>query len=162
MIPGSNIGPCLPPCGFLRASNFTLFPGMCEFAGCLSRPVFSIDTIIVFGLTMRWNGLTISSPPTDCGGSSQYVITFPNSGLNRFAIDLVRAYSDGVWVSSTVIDLSHSNLNGTAPAPRSLRAAWGRCPAQQLTFPTSGGPRCATAHVATITIFDDGTFTLTP
>jgi len=159
-------GGCLPLCAWLRPTAFPptpLFPAQCDFNGCLSRPVLVITSLGAFSLTLRWLGVAISGNPADCGGSLPYVIPSDASAQPRFVLDPIRAHADGAWTSSTVIEIFHVNLNGTAPAPRTVRALWGQCADQRVTFPSSGaGPRCSTNPVATLTLFDDATFTLTP
>jgi hypothetical protein len=67
-------------------------------------------------------------------------------------------YRNGAWVSSTVIQVYADCGNG-GPQATTLRASmWPTTRTKSIS--TGGAPGCGSTLVGSVTIFDDGTFTL--
>lgn len=98
-----------------------------------------------------------------CGGSSSYITESVGASFWHFYIDVWKALADGAWSSSMAIAIQMGN---TAVPPSSsitairedgLANPSSATKAVTPTSPTS----CAMATLATLTVYDDGTFTLT-
>ncbi len=151
-------------CAYQVQTAGAAFTDICNYSSLMyGRPVFFVTSGGVYGATIEWNGAKYSTTPADCVNTSPYVHTFGGgSGNSRFAVDLVGAYAAGVWTSSTVINVYHRNLNGTAPVARSFGGRWGKCTETLVSKASSAaGVNCSTNLMATITVLDDGTFTVT-
>lgn len=98
-----------------------------------------------------------------CPGVDTY-ITNPNRG--QTLIDVWRAYGNGIWVSSVVIQVYASLAAGSQSADVSLSVRVditpnAACPNRGgfPVVPTIRGEVCPTRQIATVTVFDDGTYT---
>lgn len=100
-----------------------------------------------------------------CGGSDPYITTHTIYDDN-VDIDCWKALADGVWSSSFSFDV-YAGILLFAPA-RTLfvRPALASSPSlvtKAITVPVIAAATCASAgsKVATVTVFDDGTYTVT-
>lgn len=138
--------------------------------GLTSRPLFFIngyyDTFYhyyTYQGTIEWNGVAYSPDVADCGNTSTYIHNFwpfpVSNGI--FAIDLIGAYDAGAWTSSTTIKIR--DRSGVGVANPLLYAHWGNTAGQSITYANSiavGPFACPTNVMKTITVLDDGTFSV--
>ncbi len=127
---------------------------------------FSDNTILVSGISASWWTGTIDSDSI-CGNSSAYV-TVGGHGFATIRVNIWKALADGQWSSSTVITVYAYRFSSLSSTANDLRAGPDRTtpvnPARQTKVITpvafhSGLP-CPTDVVGTVTVNDDGTFTV--
>lgn len=104
-----------------------------------------------------WSG----SIGRNCAGSDPYV---SESGRDVF-IDVWKALADGVWSSSVVISIYADMVNNPTSLTDVIHAgpSTGSSPASASIsgyVPPGIGVTCSTTLRATLTVYDDGTFTL--
>lgn len=99
-----------------------------------------------------------------CGGSSSYVTVVHQS---RISVDVWQALKDGAWSSSTVLSVYGDAVN-TIPYPGNAtieaKPYTAAVPASQTiiaaNWPAGVGNVCVSTLRRTVTVYDDGTFTL--
>ena len=125
-----------------------------------------------------WSGYIGGS---NCGGSSIYV-TAPVTNPSTLDIDIWKALADGAWSSSIAISIYAKGRTGFTVPPYSATVYAGpedganvpRCTGGfDVTNPVyatlgitvtqlyTSGNSCTNSLVGTLTVYDDGTFTLT-
>ncbi len=152
-------------CSWSTACNFWRF-GSAVCPSLININNGGSDTNILISVDGGW----LSSKIGDfCSGTDSYV-SYNSLGTagDGFEIDIWKALADGVWSSSAVFNIYEhyvSGVNvGTTSGAIVVSPLSASSPSAQFTNPTINNRNpsnfCPTAHVGTLTINDDGTFTL--
>lgn len=148
-------------CSWNTSLTFWRFAGgVCP--GTLTIYTGGIDANYKLGISGAWITGTVGD---HCAGTDPY-LSIPGGTFGQVDIDVWKALADGLWTSSVVFNVKqhYAAAGGGTRAGSIVASPNGVTPSAQLLFPTindiNPGNVCPTTNVATVTVNDDGTFTL--
>jgi len=152
-------------CGFWRSNTLSqVCPDKLRVysSGYASSACSSLGRCMRFAVTGGWWSGYIGQ---FCAGSDPY-ITYHTEYDDNVNIDCWKALADGVWSSSFTFDVYVGILNFDPGRTLYVRPASATNPGlttKAMTVPVIAASTCASAgsNVATVTVYDDGTFTVT-
>jgi hypothetical protein len=103
--------------------------------------------------------------PVDCAANTTYVtIDEVSSIYHRAFVDVWKAYADGLWTSSTDIEVWALYTSGTGTISKTCSAIFGNCDTltKSVSVPRHDLPSSCAYYglMATVTVNEDGTHSL--
>lgn len=96
--------------------------------------------------------------PASCPGSDTYVTCLNNA---QIGVDVWKALADGIWSSSCVFSFYGHDGGSVSAGTAYAKPASASSPAQiSKAVSTVAGASCPTGLLATVTVFDDGTYSI--